>query len=93
VIRRATVRDAAEIARIQVRAWQAAYPGIVPQSHLDSLIIKERAERWTLNIEKPGYQLLVAKTAESPTGFIFFGPSCDEEADEVHEIGAVYVQP
>ncbi|MBT3271825.1 MAG: GNAT family N-acetyltransferase [Spirochaetales bacterium] len=93
MIRKATAKDAAEIARIQVSSWQAAYSGIVPQSHLDSMSIKERAKRWAQNIKKPGDKILVADIAESLEGFIFFGPSCDEDADGEHEIGAVYIQP
>ena len=60
VIRRAAVADAAAIATVQVRTWQVAYRGQLPQAYLDALTpeqresaLAERAEKmsaWTAGV-------------------------------------------
>ncbi len=45
-IRRATARDAEDIARVQIVTWRAAYAGLVPAAHLDSLSLQVRADTW-----------------------------------------------
>jgi ribosomal protein S18 acetylase RimI-like enzyme len=45
-IRNADPADAADIARIQVRAWQDGYRGIVSEAFLDGLSVGEVAETW-----------------------------------------------
>ena len=46
VVRPAVVGDADVIGSVHVRAWQAAYRGILPDEYLDGLSIPERRERW-----------------------------------------------
>ncbi|KAJ6786935.1 hypothetical protein PWT90_00077 [Aphanocladium album] len=53
VIRRATVADAADIARIHVHSWQETYRGMMPQSFLDALDISQRTRRWTAELQVP----------------------------------------
>jgi GNAT superfamily N-acetyltransferase len=45
-VRRATLEDAAEVARVQVATWHEAYTGRMPQSILDALDVQESRERW-----------------------------------------------
>ncbi|MFG2626164.1 GNAT family N-acetyltransferase [Streptomyces sp. NPDC048473] len=45
LIRDMTVDDCEAVARVRVRGWQAAYAGLMPQSHLDAMDIAEEAER------------------------------------------------
>jgi L-amino acid N-acyltransferase YncA len=93
MIRQAIIQDAAEIARIHVSAWQAAYRGIVPQTYLDSLDIDARRKRWVQNLENASNNIYVAEDVSGMTGWIIFGPSRDEDIAEGHEINAIYVQP
>src|SRR6266542_4172074 len=59
-IRRATVEDAAAIARVRVDTWRSAYRGILPDELLDGLDPAESAVRWrrgleTLNPDRVAY--------------------------------------
>ena len=45
-IRPAVLQDAPSIAHVHVASWRATYPGIVPQSFLDSLDELQFTERW-----------------------------------------------
>ena len=45
-VRAATPADAAAIAGVHVRSWQAAYRGIVPDEVLDGLSLPDREQRW-----------------------------------------------
>lgn len=45
-IRHAEVKDAAKIAEVQVRSWQASYKGIVDSDYLAEMSIHERTLRW-----------------------------------------------
>ncbi|MGI9001073.1 MAG: GNAT family N-acetyltransferase [Pseudonocardia sp.] len=45
-VRVATPGDVAAVASIHVRAWRAAYRGMVPDEALDGLVVDRSAERW-----------------------------------------------
>lgn len=45
-VRGASGDDAAAIAEIHVRSWQAAYRGVLPDELLDSLSVSERETSW-----------------------------------------------
>lgn len=51
-IRQAVPSDALAIATIHVRAWQQAYPNIIPQAHLDQLSIEARHRMWQDSLQK-----------------------------------------
>lgn len=97
-IRPAQPRDAAEIARLHVRTWQAAYRGQVPDAYLKSLDaeIEERTARWEGLIASAAsrrrHQLL-ALDGDRLVGFVTFGPSEGEQDPEVGEVYAIYVDP
>jgi len=67
VVRPATPDDVEPLAAVQVRAWQAAYPGIMPQAFLDGLDVGRRAAMWrdVLGALDVGRQVLVA-VADGP---------------------------
>lgn len=52
VVRVAELEDAAAMGRVHVRAWQAAYPGIMPDAFLAALDPDERATMWHDVIER-----------------------------------------
>jgi ribosomal protein S18 acetylase RimI-like enzyme len=96
-IRPAQPRDAAAIALIHVRTWQAAYRGQLPETYLRSLDaeLDQRTARWERSIANAtarGQHQLVAEESGRIVGFVTFGPSEDEPVDpEVGEVYAIYV--
>jgi L-amino acid N-acyltransferase YncA len=93
-IRPAVRADAAEIARVHVETWRAAYAHALPHEALSSLSVAERATGWTewLAKDAPRTTTLVAERGEWVVGFASVGPSRDDDADDgVAELYAVYV--
>lgn len=94
VIRDATPDDAAEIARIHVRAWQAAYRGLLPQAYLDGLSIERRAAGWRERLAHPVTRTWIAALAGEALGWISVGPARDADLDpRTAELWAIYVDP
>lgn len=93
-IRKAEPEDALEVARVHVRAWQAAYRGLLPEEYLAGLRAEDRAARYdfaTTDVKKP--QTLVALESGTIVGFATTSPSRDEDLSESGELGALYVDP
>jgi ribosomal protein S18 acetylase RimI-like enzyme len=87
VIREAVEADAAEMGRLHVRAWQAAYRGIMPDEYLDALRPEDRIEMWRGHFSREDRSpMLVATSRGAVVGFAVFGaeaapepsPSCGE---------------
>lgn len=94
MIRLATLADARAIAEIHVLSWQKAYQGIIPDSFLRSLSIERREQFWCQAIEDNTPEVWVAEYASEIVGWVAFGASQDEDADETTgEIEAIYVLP
>jgi len=88
-IRRARPDDALTIATVHVRSWQGAYPGLIPQSYLDSLRAADRVGAWKDTLDASawphtGVIVLLGPeehdgAEEAPiTGFVSFGPARDD---------------
>jgi ribosomal protein S18 acetylase RimI-like enzyme len=94
IVRPATSADARAIATIQVRAWQAAYQGIVPESFLRELSVAAREERWqTILMESPSVTY-VAEESDRVVGWISVGESRDDDTvSSTGELWAIYVGP
>jgi ribosomal protein S18 acetylase RimI-like enzyme len=98
-IRPALPRDAALIALLHIRTWQAAYRGQLPDSFLAALDseIDQRTARWErsiANAEARGEHQLVALDGDRVVGFVTFGPSADEPREpRVGQVYAIYVDP
>ena len=91
-VRPAQLHDARGIADVHVRSWQAAYRGIVPDEHLNSLSIDAREMSWRrqLNAESP--EVWVAEVRSEVVGWVSFGASRDDDAAAgVGEVEAIYV--
>jgi ribosomal protein S18 acetylase RimI-like enzyme len=52
-LREARRGDELAVADVHVRAWQEAYRGLMPDEHLDALDPRERARRYTFEVEDP----------------------------------------
>lgn len=93
-IRLAQVADAAEIARVHVDTWRAAYRGIVPDAHLNSLTYEQREQRWRDNFAaaSPGVFLYVATDDDSRAiGFAGGGPERGGDPTYKGELYALYL--
>ena len=95
-IRRATTGDAAAVASVQVRSWQAAYRGLMPDEVLDGLSVDQRAHVWRPLVEagEPGEGVLVAETDVGVVGFAHVCPARDADAEAgTGEVSAIYLLP
>ena len=93
-VRRAMAADARALAGIQVRSWQAAYPGIVPDGFLRSLSVDRRETAWQQILAETRSQTYVAVARELIAGWISVGPSRDADArSATGELWGIYVDP
>lgn len=107
-VRPATPADADEVVRINVRAWQQAYAGMVPDDVLAALDgqVDERVRRMRERLSGAGPELqpfptLVAVAGPDPhrqrlVGYVTFGPyrsDPDRTDPAVGEVLAIYVDP
>ena len=90
VIREALLDDARGVARVNVASWQAAYPGLIDQTFLDSLDVDGRTESWQRILHQRRGKVLVADEEGSVIGFCAVGPAIDDDWGEVF---AIYVDP
>ena len=97
-LRPALPADARAIAEISVRAWRAAYRGVMSDETLDGLSVEERQAgfggfiaqavgRSAVSVAEDGAGLVV--------GFVSLGPGRDEEhgLPDAGEVYAIYVDP
>lgn len=95
-IREAEPKDAAAIAEIHVRSWQAAYRGQLTDDYLDELTVDDRLEqhRQTLESPMPEWRTWLAEEGGRPVAFAVTGPSQDADADpKTGEVYAIYLEP
>jgi len=93
-IRAARPDDAAGVAEVHVRSWQAAYKGLLPDEYLDSLRAEERASRYDFLAADPMAPFtIVAVDRRVVRGFATVGASPDSPARETGELMALYVDP
>lgn len=95
-IHRATEADAEAIGRVHVRAWQAAYRGILPAAYLDALDVRQRARFWRREITTlpQDRRPWVAVGDPGIVGFVVAGPARDDDLEpRMAEVYAIYVDP
>lgn len=84
-IRAARIGDSKGMGIVHVRAWQAAYRGVMTDNYLDGLSVEERAAMWERAISAPaGPHVLVAAVGDEVIGFASFGT----ERNRLNETGA-----
>jgi ribosomal protein S18 acetylase RimI-like enzyme len=95
-IRDASVDDADAIGSVSVRAWQAAYRGIMPDAYLDGLRAEERAATWRQGLAdpRPEQHVRVVTVGGDVVGFAASGPEAADVTDgETGELYAINVDP
>lgn len=97
VVRGAEERDVAAIAGVHVRAWRAAYRGLVRDAVLDNLSVAERERMWAglVPSRDDAHVTIVAEIDGAVVGFCSVAaPSRDPDAPKgTAEIPAIYVEP
>jgi GNAT superfamily N-acetyltransferase len=101
-VRPARPDDAAEIARIQVVTWRAAYRALLPTAVLDEWDDEAAAATWRGAVEAPptpGHGVLVALERNTVVGFVAFGPAelaggeSADPAGPTAEVSTLLVEP
>ena len=94
-IRHAQLGDADRIGAIQVRAWQAAYRGVMPDAYLDELEVDDRADYWRRQVLAllPAQRLKVIVDDGVVVGFAAAGPEHDGRAAGIGELYAINLDP
>ncbi|MGH3876618.1 MAG: GNAT family N-acetyltransferase, partial [Actinophytocola sp.] len=78
-VRPAEPADAAEIARIQLDTWRAAYADLLPAAILDELDAGEAELTWRQTVEQGPAQVFVAAEGDWLVGFCAAGPAPEDE--------------
>jgi GNAT superfamily N-acetyltransferase len=94
-VRRGVPGDARRISEVQVRSWQAAYRGMIPDAYLDQLTPEKRLPTWERVLADPEQFVLVTEAPDAGVfGFGSLNPSRDADADAVTgELTALYLAP
>jgi GNAT superfamily N-acetyltransferase len=93
-IRRATVEDAAAVARVHVDSWRTTYRGIVPDTFLDGMSYADSEARLRRRLEQSSekYAMFVAQDESGRiVGFADGGPIRKEDPDFDGELYAIYL--
>jgi ribosomal protein S18 acetylase RimI-like enzyme len=96
LIRNANVDDAEAIGAVVVRAWQAAYRGIMPDDYLDGLRAEQRAAMWRrlLADTGPDRWVRVLTVEDELVGFASCGPELADVSDgKTGELYAINLDP
>jgi ribosomal protein S18 acetylase RimI-like enzyme len=93
-LRPASLRDAKAIAEIHAAAVRAAYAGLVPDEHLQSINADKRQGYWREAIEFSEPQVHVALDGDKLVGFVGYDRSRDKGTrNTVGEIWSIYALP
>ncbi len=93
-VRRAEPGEELAVAAVHVRAWLAAYRGLVDDDYLDNLRAEDRAAVHSFGATGPDApETLLAVDGEEILGFVVFGPSRDADTPDAGEIFALYIDP
>ena len=90
-VRRARLEDAAAIAELHVRTWQAAYEHVFGAERLARLRPEQRLPRWREIIADDEQTALVAEADGRMLGWITVAESRDADAEG--EVWGIYVAP
>ncbi|KAA1251919.1 GNAT family N-acetyltransferase [Mycobacterium simiae] len=93
-VRTAVPADAYAVARVHLRSWRWAYPGLIDQDYLDKLTPEVFTARYTFG--RIGVQLpttLVAVDGLTVRGFATTGLSRHPDLPNYGELMAIYVDP
>ena len=98
VVRPAVPSDAPAMAALHVRAWRAAYEGVMPDAFLAGLTVEEREAMWRRSLTEPDRApaervILVAETEGRVRGFAAAGHARGDDEHGLGELYAINVDP
>jgi threonine dehydratase len=89
--------DADAVGAVHVRAWQAAYRGLLPDDYLANLTVAQRAAYWadvlTRASRRRGGARFGAEQDGRVAGFILVGAASEDAASQTGEVHALNVDP
>ncbi|MFJ7637872.1 GNAT family N-acetyltransferase [Peribacillus sp. NPDC097225] len=92
VIRRATLADAIDIAKVHVDSWRSTYKNIIPDEFLKKLSYDQRTDLWIRNISKEGNYVFVAENNEGEiVGFADCGKKEKNTVTESGDLTSIYL--
>ena len=93
-IRPMTVADTTTVGEVHVRAWQAAYRGVMPDRYLDELRPVDRADMWRRSIESgsSGQRDVITVDGEV-SGFAAYGREHGSDDPARGELYAINLDP
>lgn len=90
-VRRATLSDSLNVARVQVQSWRESYKGIVPQEFLDNISPEDRAQAFRARFAEDAYRMFIAETpADGAIGFVDLGKPREQRPYQA-ELFAIYL--
>jgi ribosomal protein S18 acetylase RimI-like enzyme len=94
-LRRATMKDAPELAQIHVAAWHEAYRGTVPDSFLEQFTVQRRLKRFQEFLADNSAETYIVEYESRIVGFLTLGGCRDEgvERSTTGEIWGIYIRP
>ena len=94
-LRRAKPEDAPALAKVHINSWRAAYSGLVPDPHLQSLDYDRRAEQFRQGLTERSEETYIAELDGEAVGLLTLGPCRDEDIDSgtTGEIWGIYLLP
>ena len=95
LLRPAEPADAMAVARVHVRAWQAAYRNLLPAEYLDSLKPEDRSQRYTFGGTDPRQPMTTVAVDDRGTicGFATTCAARDGDVPGYGELAAIHVDP
>jgi ribosomal protein S18 acetylase RimI-like enzyme len=96
IVREARIEDARAIAVVHVNTWKTAYRGIVPDSHLDSLLYEKAERTWACAISDPGKRSILRVVEDESGSIVGFAAGGAERTGKYGfsgELYAIYVLP
>ena len=93
IIRAATLRDAANIARLHIESWRSAYRAELPESFLANQDVAQRTGIWEQRLISSEMHVSLAENGDELLGFCAYGWSRDEDAQGIWEIKNLHVAP
>jgi ribosomal protein S18 acetylase RimI-like enzyme len=92
LVRRARLEDAAAVAEVHVRTWQAAYEHVFGAERLAAIDVGGRERLAKRFVEGEQFDIFVAEEESCIVGFVATGPP-DAEDETRRELYAIYVLP
>ena len=92
LIRKGKVEDAKGVVEVNTYTWETTYKGLMPDEVLEERIktMDERIPKMAESVRKKD-NLFVAEDNDKIVGMMTYGPSRNEEYQEIGQIYAIYV--